>query len=385
MKLFSAKNKSENNEMSVQTCATGVYSHPFSGLANYNPYLKKQYELYDSLREAVPVIDAAISKLTRLLGTFYIRCADKNAQKSLDEFLRYVKVNNCSNGIFQFVYTYFDQLLTYGTAVSEIVLSKDRENILALYNASLSDIELKSEGSALDVCVYTKNADGTLSKAKDQDLLCVSLLNPTPGRAEGTSILKGLPFVSTVLLKIFNTIGVNFERVGNVRFAVTYKPTDGSGINSRQRAKDIANEWSRAMRDKSQVCDFVSVGDVSVKVIGADNQVLSCDIEIRHLLEQIVSKLSVPPFLLGLSWSSTERMSAQQADILTSELEYYRTVLNPVIRKICRQYLRMNGLCDDFEIEWSNVNLQDEVELSRARLNNAQAEQIERTFAEVKD
>ena len=385
MKLFSAKNKKNEDSMSVQTCAQKSVSHPFLSLADYNPYLKKQYELYESLREAVPVIDAAISKLTRLLGTFSVRCSDDTAQKSLDDFLMNVRVNNCSNGVFQFVYTYFDQLLTYGTAVGEIVLSKDRGDILALYNASLSDIELKAESTALDLSVYVKTADGTLKKVKNQDLLCVSLLNPTPGRSEGTSLLKGLPFVSSILLKIFNTIGVNFERVGNVRFAVTYKPTDSGGISSKQRVKEIASEWSRAMRDKSQVCDFVSVGDVSVKVIGADNQVLSCDVEIRHLLEQIVSKLSVPPFMLGLSWSSTERMSAQQADILTSELEHYRTILTPVIRKICRQYLRMQGLNDEISIEWSNINLQDEVELSKARLTNAQAEQIERTFAEVKD
>ena len=383
MKLFSAKNKSEKNEMTVQTCSTNAHSHPFTNLVDYNPYVKKQYELYESLREAVPVIDAAISKLTRLLGTFSIRCADKHTQKLLDDFLMNVRVNNCSNGIFQFIYTHFDQLLTYGSAVSEIVLSKDREDILALYNASLSDIELRKESNSLDVNVYVKNADGNLAKARNQELLCVSMLNPVVGKAEGTSLLKGLPFVSSVLLKIFNTIGVNFERVGNVRFAVTYKPTDGGG-NSKQRVKEIANEWSRAMRDKSQVCDFVSVGDVSVKVIGADNQVLSCDIEIRHLLEQIVSKLSIPPFMLGLSWSSTERMSAQQADILTSELEYYRTILNPVIRRICRLYLRLHGLCDDFTVEWSPINLQDEVELARARLTNAQAQEIENTFTEVK-
>lgn len=112
---------------------------------------------------------------------------------------------------------------------------------------------------------------------------------------------------------------------------------------------------------------------------------MSCDIEVRHLLEQIVSKLGIPPFLLGLSWSSTERMSSQQADILTSELEFYRTLLNPVISKICRYFLRLEGLCDDFEIVWSNISLQDETELAQARLHNAQAMQIESTLAEVKD
>lgn len=385
MKLFSAKNKSTADEYTVQTSLSTTNSHPFYELENYTPFAKKQLELYSTLREAVPVIDAAISKLTRLLGTFTVECNDKLSKKALDEFLSDVRVNNCSNGIMQFIYSYFDQLLTYGTAVGEIVLSKDRNSVCALYNASLEDIELKKGNSALDVKVMCKNADGTLTQVKYPDLVCLSMLNPVAGRVEGTSILKGLPFVSSILLKIFNTIGVNFERLGNVRFAVTYNPPPNSHVSSKQRVQEIATQWSKAMRDKTQVCDFVSVGDVQVKVIGADNQVLSCDIEIRHLLEQIVSKLSIPPFLLGLSWSSTERMSSQQADILTSEIEYYRTILNPVIKKICRYFLRLEGLCDEFEIVWNNISLLDETKLAQARLNNAQAKQIEQTLTEVKD
>lgn len=347
--------------------------------------MDKQLELYSSLREAVPVIDAAVSKLTRLLGTFEIQCADETSDSAVHSFLQNVRVNNCESGFMQFLYSYFDQLLTYGTAVGEIVLSNDRKSVKALYNASLRDVQLRRTNSVLDIEVCTRNCDGSVKAVAYQDLICVSLLNPEPGSIAGTSFLKGLPFVSSVLLKIFNTIGVNFERVGNVRFAVTYNPPQNAVVNTKQRVQEIATQWSKAMRDKTQVCDFVSVGDVSVKVIGADNQVLSCDIEVRHLLEQIVSKLCIPPFLLGLSWSASERMSSVQADILTSEIEYYRTLLNPVIRKICRYFLRLEGLCDEFEIVWSNISLQDETELASARLHNAQAAQIENTLAEVKE
>lgn len=91
-----------------------------------------------------------------------------------------------------------------------------------------------------------------------------------------------------------------------------------------------------------------------------------------------MSKLSIPPFLLGLSWSSTERMSSQQADILTSELEYFRRLLTPVIRRIARLYLEIQyGLDEPVDVEWDNINLQDEVELAEARLKNAQAKELE--------
>ena len=95
------------------------------------------------------------------------------------------------------------------------------------------------------------------------------------------------------------------------------------------------------------------------------------------MLEQIVAKTGIPPFMLGLSWSSTERMSSQQADALTSELEAYRRILTPVIRKICVAFLRSRGFACSPEIIWDNITLQDEVELGRARLYNAQAAKLE--------
>ncbi len=385
MKLFSAKKKEKADTCCVQTALSKGSSHPFSLIDDYSPYINKQFELYQSLTEAVPVIDAAISKLVRLLGTFEVECSDKSAQSKLNDFMRNVRVNSNSTGILQFISNYFTELLVFGTAVGEIVLSAYSGDIVALYNAPLKNIELRYADTSLDSLVYVTDGSGNFTVAPRQDLLCVTALNSQSGSLYGTSILKGLPFVSSILLKIFNTIGVNFERVGNVRFAVSYNPADSVQTNSKQKVRQIADAWSKAMRDKSQVSDFITVGDVSVKVIGADNQVLSCDIEIRHLLEQIVSKLCIPPFLLGLSWSSTERMSAVQADILTSEIDYYRNMLEPVIRKICEYYLRLQGKLCDFSVVWSNISLLDETELATARLTNAQAKKLEQELSEVKN
>ena len=90
----------------------------------------------------------------------------------------------------------------------------------------------------------------------------------------------------------------------------------------------------------------------------------------------MISKLSIPPFVLGLNWNTSERMSSQQADILTSELEYYRRLLTPALEDICSAFLRLSGCAGRPTIEWDNINLQDEEALARSRLYNAQAEQI---------
>ena len=97
--------------------------------------------------------------------------------------------------------------------------------------------------------------------------------------------------------------------------------------------------------------------------------------------EQIVAKLGLPPFLLGLSWSSTERMSSQQSDLLTGELESYRRLLTPVLAKIAGLYLRSQGFAPEVAVEWAPISLQDETEEATARLTRAKAEELERKLA----
>lgn len=352
--------------------------HPFSEIDGYVPLGTPSVKLYKALREAVPVIDAAIFKTVRLTGGFRVECENGAAQKAVDNFVSGVSVGGNRQGLSAFIETYFEQLLTYGTAVGELITNT--EGIpCALFNAPLDGIELKRHKNGFDVEVFVRNGAQTV-KAPRQDLCLLSVLNPEPGALTGNSLLKGLPFVSSVLLKIYESIGANWERIGNLRFAVTYNPKNDAvdRAYAKDRAMQVAREWGEAMQSGSEIRDFVAVGDVQIKVIGADNQILDSDVPVRQMLEQIVAKTGLPPFMLGLSWSSTERMSTQQADVLTSELEAYRRILTPVIKKICTMYLRSNGFASSAKVVWDDITLQDEVEQSRAMLYRAQAEKIMR-------
>lgn len=372
MPLF--KKRKRENPPCAFSVQTGNTDYPFKNLDRYTPLSGGDAVLYETLREAVPIIDAAIFKIIRLTGGFKVNCSSKAAQASLDEFLNEVSVGGCQTGINAFISTYFEQLLTYGNAVGEIVLSGGK--VAALYNAPLKNLEVRKDGGcALSICV--RSGGGEAVAVQYPELILYSVLNPSPGEVTGNSLLKGLPFVSSVLLKIYNTIGVNFERVGNVRFAVTYKPQNDAidKAYAKERAAQVAKEWSSAMHDPHTVRDFVALGDVDIKVIGADNQILDSEIPVRQMLEQIVAKTGIPPFMFGLSWSSTERMSAQQADVLTSELEAYRRILTPVILKISNTFLRLSGFNPDCRVEWDDITLQDEVESAKAKLYSAQAEE----------
>lgn len=307
---------------------------------------------------------------------------NKKAQKQLNMFLQNVNVGGINTGIECFIANYLDDLLMYGNSIGEIVLDK-QNNILGLFNADIKNISVKPTiKNPLDVDFFV-NSDGFVNKKiKNKNLILFTALNPKSSQYTGVSILNSLPFVSKILLQIYNSIGTNFERIGNVRYAVTYKPSNDAmdKVYAKERASLIAKEWADGMKSLSQGCvkDFVTVGDVDIKVIGADNQIIDTQIPVRQMLEQIVAKIGIPPFLLGLSWSTTERMSKQQADLLTTELEFYRRIISPVVLKIARTFLRLNGYSDEPTIKWNTINLKDEVEQAKASLYTAQAENFKK-------
>lgn len=337
--------------------------------------------LYEGLRRNVPIIDAAINKIVRLTGGFSLYTENEAAQSMLDYFVMNVPVGLTGKSIGVFVDNYLDSLLTYGNAAGEIVISPETAAFCGLYNADVSRIEVLQGKNIFDKKYTYFDEDGTGYEITHPELILFTALGAPSGEIYGRSILRGLPALSSVLMRIYECIGQNFDRIGNVRYSITCKGSE-DGAFAKERAQQIAEQWSEGMQSAQygEIRDFIAVGDVQIKAIGADNQIIDTEIPVRQLLEQIVSKLGIPPFLLGLSWSSTERMSSQQADILTSELEYYRRIITPAIVKIAQTYLRFNGFDDEVSVIWDNINLQDETELAQARLYNAQAMQIEQTL-----
>lgn len=365
-----------------------MYSAPRRNVFHGSYYHNNECEirLYRNLRQAVPILDAAIQKIVRLTGSFELKCSDSSFQKRLDHFSKNVPVGAAMRSLQSFADTYLDSMITYGNGLGEMCIDPKTRTLSALICAEPSEIIVKA-GKAPGSCRFfypQKENNSEPVPLPHPERILFTALSPAAGDICGTSLLRGLPSLSEILLRIYECIGQNYDRSGNVRYAVVYKP--GNDPSDRayagERAAAIAREWSDGMAAAScgEVRDFICAGDVEIKVIGAENQLMSTEIPVRQLLEQLIAKLSIPPFLLGLNWSSTERMSSQQADILTSELEYYRRLLTPVLSKICETFLRLNGSDAEVEVLWSNINLQDETELADARLKNAQALEIERNL-----
>ncbi len=368
------RKKTERAAAAAQLRDTG--RHPFVQLDGYVPLGQGETALYRAVREAVPVVDAAVCKLVRLCGGVSAVCRDGRAQEGLDRFLRTVSVGRGQRGIQAFLDQYLDSMFVCGRAVGEIVPAPDGRDIAAVLCADVSRVEVKEGDSPLDFTLCVRDG-GTVREPERQELLLFTPFQPEAGAPYGASMLRSMPFLADILMKIFEAVGKNWERMGNVRFAVVCKGEDGAAV--QDRCAQVAREWSAAMQAgrNGAVRDFVCAGDVDIRAIGADNQILDSEVPVRQILEQLVAKTGIPPFLLGLSWSSTERMSAQQADILTSEIAAIRRSLEPVVERVCELWLRLKGYDDRVRVDWLDVNLQDEESEARAALYRAQARAVE--------
>ena len=349
-------------------------SHPFGLVGRFTPLGGGQEQIYRQLREAIPVLDAAVGKMVRLCGGFQVECRDKQAQEALNGFLAMMPCGRGQMGIESFLSGYLDSLLTYGRAVGELVVAGGR--LRAVCWGDVTALEVHDGGNPLNWELWGRDEHGVMRPLPYQNLLLFTTMQPEPAHPYGVSMFRGMPFLADILLKIYHTIGKNWERAGNIRYSVTCKGEDLDPASAQERGQAVAKEWSRVMEQSSSgiVRDFVTVGDVDIRVIGAESPILDSQVPVRQILEQLVAKTGLPPFLLGLNWSTTERMSTQQADILTSELWALRRTVEPAMRKICQTYLALEGMDNRVEILWDDISLQDIFQEAQAELYMAQAE-----------
>ena len=353
----------------------GGSSHPFGSMKGFVPLGGGEERIYREMREAIPVLDAAVGKMVRLCGGFEVQCRNETAQRRLNDFLRMMPCGRGQMGIESFLSGYLDSLLTCGRAVGEMIVAGGK--LRGVCWGDVSQLEMQEGEDPLQTVIWGRDSHGLLRPLPYQQLLLFTALNPEPAHPYGVSMFRGMPFLAEILMKIYNTIGTNWERAGNVRYSVICKGSeDLDPATAQERGKQVAAEWARAMEETKNgtVRDFVAVGDVQIRVIGGEAPILDSEVPVRQILEQLVAKTGLPPFLLGLSWSTTERMSTQQADLLTSELWALRRTVEPAMRKICQTYLALEGLDNRVEICWDDISLQDIAQEAQAELHRAQAE-----------
>ncbi|MDR0951444.1 MAG: hypothetical protein LBM18_00765 [Oscillospiraceae bacterium] len=171
------KKKRDAGGAGAATQIRSVGAHPFGVLNNYVPLGGGDTRLYRAIREAVPVVDAAIMKLIRLCGGFEIACSDKRSERELNEFLRTVDAGRAQRGIGAFLDNYLDSMLTAGRAVGEIVTDGNRD-IAAVLCGNVCDVQIKEGATPLDFVFCGAGVAGLVEPLPYQELILFTPFNP---------------------------------------------------------------------------------------------------------------------------------------------------------------------------------------------------------------
>lgn len=355
----------------------GVFTKYFS---SYIPR-KVEADFYEFLREAIPIIDAAIKRLISLDGHIVVKGNKGALVDEIQEWTDNVAVNDIQKGVQAYHQNLTNEAFEQGFGIGEFVTNKERTDIVGLRVADSKFIKYKRTETGIDI--YQKgNDDVDYRLLNPVNLMYFSIDNENQN-PNGTPLMRSCEFVSKILATIQNSILNVWERFGDPSFSIIYKTSKRDGVDLASRRKTIEDEFSTAIKAKREgkSADFVRAidtnSDIVIKIIGADGQVLDLDIPARHVLEQIIAKTGLPPWMLGMHWSTTERLSNAEAEMLLADVATRQAAKKPLFTNLIKTMLLLRGRSwkkGDWWLEWGQVNLHDVVQQAQARFLNAQAD-----------
>lgn len=333
--------------------------------------------LYDAIAKGMPFIDRALRTLSRMVMPFEIECDNEATKESLEDWCDTVAVNGVFRGVWPFMRSHVREMLQFGKSAGEVVLDAQKRDVASLYNIRASKLRLIPDG---DNILYGEDINGTPTPYPDQSLLVYNAANNQGDEPHGHSILRSIPFLVDIVLRMENAVRQKWQRHGAPSFLVHCKIPPEVNLNDTTAAamkSNIEDQWLANQRNRwnqEGVLDFIAVNQADFTVTAiTDGYELNFDVPYRALTEQILSTVELAPFMLGLQWSTTERLSQQQADCIIGAVDDYRRELEPDLLFILDWVQRTRGLAGTVAIEWEDVNLQDAVETARAELTAAQA------------
>lgn len=428
MKLFGfeisrSKNVSRNDtraQIGICNAAQGPLSPYFQDYY----FRKVSGSFYEALREGIPVIDAAIRRLISLNGTIRVIGDNPVLVKELEDFCLNVPVNDKQVGIQAFLENAGNETFEQGFALGEFVVSADMKDIAGLRVADSKDIVFRRNakggldtwyrnagrpGDTLAVASPGSLVERILTAEFNQQVLIGGVweeklhpgnkmyfsINNENTNPYGVSLMRSMEFCAKLLATMQNSLGNVWERFGDPSYHVSYGLTKRSlaGETLEERRKKIADDFAAAVRAKrnGKSADFVSAlnadDTMEIKVIGADNQVLDLEVPARHVLEQIVSKTGLPSWMLGIYWSTTERMATLEVETILQDAKVRQLAMLPEFIRLFSTYLKLRGHSwssvttsmekpGDWGMVFETPNLRDMVAQAQARFLNAQADMM---------
>lgn len=365
--------------------------------------------LYEAVREAIPIIDGGIGRLVTLDGIVRVRGASDALVAEIEDWMQSVPVNDAEAGLQALYSSQGNEVYEQGVSLAEFVV-KGRD-IVGLRVADSKGIAFTRDAAGLHAWYrppgHGKRGGGDgydtvesvlrrglpasaamqgmtehgYSKLARERLIYV-VNEPEADNPYGTSKLRSLEFVSQLLLKIQNAMGRAWERYGDPPLHLVYKTkTKLDPAELKEREKLLSDALAKAMKARAagNSVDLVNalgaLDELSINVIGANGLVMEVEVPAKHLLEQVVAKFGLPPWMLGLQWSTSERLAEQQSIVVLQESATRFERRRPGLTRVVETMLRLRGRTwrrGDWELYQELPNLHDEMKRAQAEFLRAQ-------------
>lgn len=356
---------------------------PFSKYFNSYQPLKCNIELFRVIRESCPWANIAVLKRIKLIGDFTFETYGKQGLlDKMNDFKQNVKVNSMGTGVDTYLVELEDSTFCDGYAVGEIIPLKSMTGIHRLKTCNSLDFRFVADKeTGLITLGIHKPGQMEPEPIENMDLITYLTFDQRRGNPQGYSLFYSLPFVYQILMRMEQSWSNSAWRVGDPTFFSLVKGGKGQTAEevntmSSALADQVANVMS--LKHQGQTGDLrggvMEGGDVTITTLGADGKPIVEAVPVRSIEEQFVSALDIPPYMLGLSWSTTERMAIHLNDMAVSNAKWERKRVNHIIRQVMDTFLTLTGDAGaKWDIIWDEVNLFDEEYQARARNLNAMA------------
>lgn len=356
--------------------AQGAWSGHFNFEAR-----KIEGELYEVIRESIPVADAAIDQLTSIDGFLKFEGDNLKLVDEVSDWAKQVKVNDLQSGLIALHENFTSEAFEQGFAVFEFVADKKRTDIVNFYVADSKRIRFKREKDGTGIWLRPKSG-GSDVQIKGENIMYFGLKNENQN-PYGVPLFRSCEEVAKILHTVQTALARQWERWGDPPLQLVYKTKQRDEKTLAERKKALMSTLTTAWRGKKEgkSSDFVYAIDtdssIEINLIGANGTVLELQAPTRYLTEQIVAKSGLPAWMLGLHWSTTERLSDAEVSMLLANAKKRQAAKLPLFEKIVNQMLALRGVArkpKDVYPVFEDVNLHDIVKKAQARFLNAQAD-----------
>ena len=351
----------------VRTQARPSWDQSFSGFIN--PFFKiphaQNLYLLEQIPALIPSVGSAMRVLTQLVGCPKVVSENKAAAEEAMEWWENLRVNRTGTGGGLWFAGHVKDHLLYGRSHAEVIPTARYNEVLALQQLHTRTIEMRPRsGYGVDL-VQVQPFFSFDGKVLDQDLILTTIHDYQQDNPHGCSIICNLPRVSEILNRMLESLAATWERFGTPTFFVNYRPakeiSDPNGTKGAEVVASAMTGLQDAMLAKAnnQTRDFGAAGDFDIQILGAQGEALDIAVPGRMILEEITSVFGLPSWMLGKHWSTTERLSENEAKLIGENVAEIRLHLLPSLRYLFTLRQLLVGRPFDFTLDWDAPSLID--------------------------